>query len=61
MNSTSSLKDMIFSIFSAPAYFINGILDFDFFGINLASLVKTLITLVAVALVIVFLLKLMKR
>ena len=61
MNSSSSLKDMIFSIFSAPAYFINGILDFDFFGINLASLVKTLITLVAVALVIVFLLKLMKR
>lgn len=61
MNNTSSLKDMIFSIFSAPAYFINGILDFDFFGINLASLVKTLITLVAVALVIVFLLKLMKR
>lgn len=61
MNSTHSLKDMVFAIFSAPAYFINGILDFDLFGINLATLVKTLITLVAVALVIIFLLKLMKR
>ena len=61
LNSNSSLKDLIFSIFSAPAYFINGILDFDFFGINLATLVKTLITLVAVALVVIFLLKLMKR
>lgn len=61
MNSTSSLKDMIFSIFSAPAYFINGILDFDFFGINLASLVKTLITLTVTALIVVFLIKLMKR
>lgn len=61
MNSTSSLKDMFFSIFSAPAYFINGILDFDFFGINLASLVKTLITLTVTALIVVFLIKLMKR
>lgn len=61
MNSTSSLKDMIFSIFSAPADLINGILDFDLFGINLASLVKTLITLAVTALIVVFLIKLMRR
>ena len=61
MNSTSSLKDLIFSIFSAPADLINGILDFDLFGINLASLVKTLITLTVTALIVVFLIKLMKR
>lgn len=61
MNSTSSLKDLIFSIFSAPADLINGILDFDLFGINLASLVKTLITLAVTALIVVFLIKLMRR
>ena len=61
MNSTSSLKDMIFSIFSAPADLINGILDFNLFGINLASLVKTLITLAVTALIVVFLIKLMRR
>lgn len=61
MNSTSSLKDMIFSIFSAPGDLINGILDFDLFGINMASLVKTLITLAITALIIVFLIKLMRR
>ena len=61
MNSTSSLKDMIFSIFSAPADLINGILDFDLFGINVASLVKTLITLAVTALIVVFLIKLMRR
>lgn len=61
MNSTSSLKDLIFGIFSAPGELINGILDFNLFGINLASLVKTLITLTVVALITVFLFKLMKR
>ena len=61
MNSTSSLKDMIFSIFSAPADLINGILDFDLFGINLATLVKTLITLAVTALIVVFLIKFMRR
>lgn len=61
MNSTSSLKDLIFGIFSAPGELINGILDFNLFGINLASLVKTLITLTVVALITVFLFKLMRR
>lgn len=61
LNSTSSLKDMIFSIFSAPSDLINGILDFDLFGINVASLVKTLITLSVTALIVVFLIKLMRR
>lgn len=61
MNSTSSLKDLIFGIFSAPGDLINGILDFDLFGINLASLVKTLLTLTVVAVIIGFLFKLMKR
>lgn len=61
MNGTHSLKDLIFLIFSAPADLINGILDFDLFGINVASLVKTLITLAVTALIVVFLIKLMKR
>ena len=61
MNGTHSLKDLIFSIFSAPADLINGILDFDLFGINVASLVKTLITLAVTALIVVFLIKLMRR
>lgn len=61
LNSTSTLKDLVFSIFSAPADLINGILDFNLFGINLSSFVKTLITLAITALVVVFLLKLMRR
>lgn len=61
LNGTSSLKDMIFAIFSAPSDLINGILDFDLFGINLATLVKTLITLTVTALIVVFLVKLMRR
>lgn len=61
MNSNSTLKDLIFGIFSAPGELINGILDFDLFGINLASLVKTLLTLTIVALIVVFLFKLMRR
>lgn len=61
MNSNSTLKDLIFGIFSAPGELINGILDFDLFGINLASLVKTLLTLTVVALIVVFLFKLMRR
>lgn len=61
MNSNSKLKDLIFGIFSAPGELINGILDFNLFGINVASLVKTLITLAVVALIVVFLIKLMRR
>lgn len=64
MNSNSTLKDLIFGIFSTPGELINGILDFDLFGINLASLVKTLLTLLTltvVALIVVFLFKLMRR
>ena len=61
MNGTHTLKDMVFAIFSAPSDLINGILDFDLFGINLATLVKTLITLSVTALIVVFLIKLMRR
>ena len=56
LNGNATLKDLIFSIFSAPVDLINGILDFDLFGINFASLVRSLITLavVGIALVLYF-------
>ena len=55
-----SIKDVVFAIFDAPVNLINGILDFNLFGINVASLVKTLITLAITALLVFFILKLVK-
>ena len=60
LNSTNTLKDMVFAIFDAPVNLINGILDFNLLGINVASLVKTLITLAITALLVFFILKLVK-
>lgn len=57
---TESFKDMVFAIFDAPVTLIDGMLNFDIFGINLAGLVKTVITLAVVALIVFAILKLVK-
>lgn len=61
LNSTNTFTDMIFSIFEAPGRLIDGMLDFDVLGINIASFVKTLITITAVGLVVALLFKLFGR
>lgn len=60
LNGTGTLKEMIFAIFSAPSELINGFLDFDLLGINVASFVKTLLTLSITALIVYGILKLTK-
>lgn len=58
LNATGTFKQVIFAIFGAPVELINGVLDFDLFGINLAALVRTLITLSIVGLVVYLIFKL---
>ena len=53
----NSMKSMIFSLFEAPAVLMEGMLDFDLFGVNLFALVKTLLTLAVVAAVVIVLIK----
>ena len=60
LNAKDTFKDIVFAIFDAPVNLINGILDFNLLGINVASLVKTLITLAITALLVFFILKLVK-
>lgn len=52
-----TFKEMVFAIFDAPSRLIDSMLNFDIFGINLAGLVKTIITLAVVAVILVVLLK----
>ncbi len=52
-----ALKDTVFAIFDAPVTLIDGMLNFDLFGINLLSLVKTIITLAVVALIVLAIIK----
>ena len=52
-----TFKEMVFAIFDAPSRLIDSMLNFDIFGINLAGLVKTIITLAVVAVILVILLK----
>lgn len=54
---TNGFKNMVFSIFEAPAVLMEGMLDFDLFGVNLYALVKTLLTLAVVAAVVIVLIK----
>ena len=58
---SSTFKDVVFAIFDAPIRLIDGMLNFDIFGINLSGVVKTLITLAVVALVVFSILKFVKR
>ena len=57
---TQSFKDMVFAIFDAPVTLIDGMLGFEIFGINMAGLVKTIITLAVVALIVFVILKFAK-
>lgn len=51
------LKKTIFAIFEAPVTLINGMLDFDLFGVNLLSLAKTLLTFAVVGVILAVLIK----
>lgn len=57
-NLMGSLKDMVFAIFDAPVTLINGMLDFDLFGINLLSLFKTILTAAVLGLITFVVIKL---
>ena len=54
---STAFKDVAFAIFEAPVNLVNGMLDFDLFGINVASLCKTLITVSVVAAIVTVLVK----
>ena len=54
---TDGFKDMAFAIFEAPSVLVGSMLDFDFFGINLYSLLKTLLTMSVVAAIVIVLIK----
>ncbi|MBQ7348166.1 MAG: hypothetical protein IJW55_09420 [Clostridia bacterium] len=55
-----SFKDMVFAVFDAPVTLIDGMLGFEIFGINLAGLVKTIITMAVVAVIVFAILKFSK-
>ena len=57
---TRSFKEMVFAIFDAPVTLIDGMLGFEIFGINIAGLVKTIITLAVVSLIVFVILKFAK-
>lgn len=52
------LKEFVYAIFDAPARLINSMLDFDFFGINVAGFVRTILTLTVVGAIVFVLIKL---
>lgn len=56
----TSLFEFIGAIFTAPATFITGILDFDLFGINVAGFVKVILTLSLVGAIIFVLWRLVR-
>lgn len=60
LNSTSTLKDFLIAIVTAPGYLIDSILNFDLLGINVAALVKTVLTLGISALILWFIFKIVK-
>ena len=60
MSTKDTVKDMVFAIFDAPVRLIDGMLDFDLFGINLASTVKVIVTLAVVSVIIAVIIKFSK-
>lgn len=52
LNSSSVLGSIILTVFNAPFVFINNVLDFEIFGINLLNIVRVLITLLVLAFVV---------
>ena len=60
MEYDTDMGSMFFSIMEAPIVLIDGMLDFNFFGINVAGLVKTLLTLSITAAIVFFIFKLVR-
>lgn len=48
---------LITGLFAAPAEFITGMLDFEVFGINLATAVKVIFTILLVVAIILLIVK----
>ncbi|MBE6601227.1 MAG: hypothetical protein E7637_01815 [Ruminococcaceae bacterium] len=57
MQTTDSLKGVVFAIFDAPVQLVNGMLNFDLFGINVLALLQTLLTMAVVGVIIFVLIK----
>lgn len=57
---STDMGSMFFSILESPIVLIDGMLNFDLFGINVAGLVKTLLTLSITAVIVFFIFKLVK-
>ncbi len=60
MNTKNQYLDLIVGIFEAPGKLIDGMLGFEVFGLNVAGLVKTLLTLSVTAVVVYFVIKITK-
>ena len=54
------VKELVFGIFDAPTRLIDGMLDFNLFGIHLASTVKVILTLGVVSVIIAVIIKFSK-
>lgn len=57
INDKNGLIQFIVAVFTAPAYIINTIFDFDLFGFNVATVIRVLLTLIIVAVITKFALK----
>lgn len=59
-NTVKGVKNVVFAIFDAPVRLIDGMLDFELFGINLSATVKVIITLAVVAAIVAAIMKFVK-
>ncbi len=57
MNVKTSTVDLIYKIFDAPGHLIDGILDFELFGINFAKTIKTVLTLAVFGVILFVIIK----
>ncbi len=57
LNIKDTFKDAVFAIFDAPGQLLDGMLGFEIFGINFASTVNVLITLLVTGTIIAVLIK----
>lgn len=60
VNHDNAFLNMVTAIFTAPGAFIDGIFNFEIFGINFAGFIKTLLTLAIVGAIIVFIWKVVR-
>ena len=59
-DTVKGVKEVVFAIFDAPTRLIDGMLDFNLFGVNLASTVKVIVTLAVVSVIIAVIIKFSK-